>query len=429
MPDAPYTKKRAAQFRGPSYSDDYNRRIVENYNDLTVLYNRARLSEVEQQELYRRMVKDQLSISRAISELEQRVSTLEGGSTRMSFYSDRTLRFFEELEGESGFNNYYVPPDQRLEYHAQYGILTMAQNESGSLSKLRFTDQDGDEIVPPGLDMRVVGTLSTADNASNEHDSSNPRFSLYRKPGLIWERNVVADAPHQDGAELTLYVKVPTDLFTTTRANTLVLNPFPLYGTTIRSVEYTTKVDPLLTGTDNYTPINSEGLYEGESDAVGWVAPGGWTGAEEGNDAIVNSGPKMFVFPSEPVTAIRIVLHQDQWYKEGAKYIYSYGLSHLDLRFNKYNNFDGGSSAYVLFEAPEGETISAVNSVTPEIYNVSPSKINDVFDYEVVWETYSGSGIPTKDPVANSSRIWIKIILKDTDGWSPSLSGLIVDYS
>lgn len=429
MPDAPYTKKRAAQFRGPTTSDDYNKRIEENYNDLVVLFNRARLSEVEQEELYRRMAKNQVSISRAIADLEQRVTSLEDATTRFTFFSEDSLSYFSELEGEAGLDSYFIPEDQRLSYSGKYGILTMSKNEGGSISKLRFTDSDGNEVVPPGLEVNILGSATTADNSGNVIDSSSPNFAFYRKAGLIWERNVITDAPDPDGAELTLYVKVPTDLFTTDKSNSLVIDAFPMYGATIRSVEFSTKPDPLLAEVDNYTPINSTAMYEGEAGAVGWVAPGGWTGADEGDDAIVNSGPKNFIFPPQTITAIKIVLHQSEWYKEGSKYIYSYGLSHLDLRYDKFNNFDDGSSAYVLFEAPSGQTISSVDAVTPEIYNVSPSKINDVFDYEVIWETYAGSGIPTTTPVANSERVWIKVTLKDTNGWSPALSGMTVNYS
>lgn len=422
MADAqtPHTKRRAVQYRGPSTSDEYNTRILENHTDLSLLYNRMRLSEVELAEFYRRFAKDQHGLARVLDDLEARIESLEGATTRFTFHRGQALSYFEDQEG----SEFFVPEDARLTVDTTHGVVTLPPSVNGSLSKLRFTNTNGVETLPPGLEMRVVGKSDTADTQLAYQESSPPTQALYRKPGLIWERNVVVSEPHANGAGMVLYVRVPQELFATPEANALEIHPFPAFGTTIDKISYTTKVDPLLSDSDGYADFNTSGHYEGEPEANGWVVPGGWS---DGLDAIVDAGPRRFIFPSTRITALRIELSQSDWYVESDNYIYSYGLSHLDLRYDKFTNADVGASAYVRFDAPEGQTISSIDAVTPQMYNTSPAQLNDYFSWEAVWE--AGGGLPTSTPVPNSDHVWIKITLTGESGWSPALSGLVVEWS
>lgn len=416
----PYTKRRAAQYRGPSTSDDYNKRIEENYQDLVVLINNARIADVELDELYRRMVKDNLSLARMLNDLESRMATIEADANRFTFYS-----------GEQVDSAYLDEESIDIcSYDLQHGVLTLPEVTASSLSKLLYTDTEGREVAPPSLEMRVVPNVLTADNPTNSStfiDSSAPQYALYRKPGLIWERNVVVHSPHPDGAELQLYVKVPTDLSTTANSNNLVIHPFPHFGTTIREIAYSVTPDPLLQDSDGYEPLNPAGHYAGEEAAKGWVVPGGWTGANEGDDAAVNTGPRVYNFPPKPITALRITLHQDTYYQEAGKYIYSYGLAHLDLRYNKYLR---EGTALIRFDAPPGGFQDIVD-VQPEIWNVHPAELSNVFSYRVIWPANPSDPQPDLEsevPLPNSERVWIEVTLKSTDSWTPALSGLIVDY-
>lgn len=415
----PYTKRRAAQYRGPSTSDDYNLRIEENYRDLMVLLNKSRIADVELDELYRRMVKENYSLSRMIALLEERISTLEAGENRFVFYSDSQIV-------DDNFNGtpQEIIQDERNTYDTRHGVLTLPHITSSSASKLFYTDVTGREVVPPSIEMRVVGTPGTAEEGAYL-DTSEPEYALYRKPGLIWERNVVVDSPHIDGAELTLYVKIPTDMSTTPNSNSLVIHPFPSFGATVKEVSYSLRPDPLLRDDDGYVQFNSSQNYQGESEAVGWVVPGGWEGGSAGDDALTNTGPRVFHFSPKPITALRIKLHQPNYYEEAGKYIYTYGLSHLDLRFNK---FGTEGKTMIRIDAPDGGTISSILDIQPQIWNVHPAELSNVFEYRVIWETFPDSGIYTETPQPNSEKVWIEVTLKNTKGWSPSLSGLIVDY-
>lgn len=418
----PYTRKRAAQYRGPSTSDDYNQREKEVYNDLVVLYNRARLSEVEVDEFFRRIAKDQLSMTEALQDLEARINTLEGVDNRFTFYSENQL----DTARFDGDADYAVAAEDRLTSDPNHGLLLLPRVDTSSLSKLFYTNTEGQEVIPSSFEAKVVGDTNTADNATSFIDSSLPEFALYRKPGVIWERNVVVDASHANGARLTLYVKVPSDLFTTDRSNAIVMHPFPHFGTTIESISYSTRVDPELSEDDNYVPLNPSNYYAGETAARGWIAPGGWTGVEEGNDTIVNAGPRAFYFKPQTVTALRIELHQADYYREDGKFIYSYGLSQLDLRYDK---FLTEGKAFIRFDAPNAQTISAINDVQPQIWNVSPADLDNVFSYRTIWETSLDSGLYTETPVANSAKVWIEVTLTGFNDWVPALSGLTVDYS
>lgn len=415
----PYTKRRAAQYRGPSTSDDYNKRIEENYQDLVVLLNNARISDVELDELYRRMIKDNLSLARMLDDLESRIATLESAANRFTFYNADQI--------DSDFLDSGIDV---CSHSPQYGILTLPEVSSSSLSKLIFTNAEGREVAPPSLEMRVVPNILTADNPADNNtfiDSSAPQYALYRKPGLIWERNVVVDSPHAEGAELNLYVKVPTDLSTTVNSNNLVIHPFPHFGTTVKEIAYSVTPDPLLQDSDGYEKFNAAGHYAGEEAAKGWVVPGGWTGANAGEDAVMDAGPLVFNFTPKPITALRITLHQDTYYQESGKYIYSYGLAHLDLRYNKYLK---EGTTLIRFDAPPGG-FQDITDVQPQIWNVHPAELSNVFSYRVVWPATISDPTPSLESevaLPNSERVWIEVTIKNTDGWTPSLSGLIVDY-
>ena len=74
MPNTPYTKKRAVQFRGPTTSEDYNSRIEENYQDITLLYNQANLNQASINTGYTRFMKDQFAMSSLVNDLELIIS-------------------------------------------------------------------------------------------------------------------------------------------------------------------------------------------------------------------------------------------------------------------------------------------------------------------------------------------------------------------
>lgn len=413
--EAPYTKRRALKYRGPSTSDDYNKRIEEAYNDLVVLYNRSRLANVELEELYRRMVKEQVSLTREIDDIETRLETLEAGQTRLTFHSDEQIDT-DQFNGTT----FEVPQEERLSFDAMHGFLTLPKLVSSSVSKLTFVDIDGEEIVPPGIETRVVGDNATADSTTSIIDSSDVTYALLHKPGMIWERNAIVDAPDSEGAEMDVYIRVPVEISATNKVNGLSLSPFPAYGVTVKDISYTTTVDPMLQESDGYVNLNSDENYSGESGAVGWVAPGGWTGANQNADWILNSGPRMFYFKPKEITAIRLRLQQDDYFREGADYVYSYGMSRFDLRHDKF--LESGRAILHL-----ADTVMSVESVTPEIYNVSPAVVDDVFSHRFLSESSPGGTVV--EGLTSGQKTWIEITLQNTDGWTPALSGLIVDYS
>lgn len=417
MADAPYTQHRQIQYRGPSTSDDYNARIEENYRDLMVLLNTARITQADMQEGYGRFIKDQLSLLRQLEELESRVGALEAGKHTLTFYSPTQIDS-DRFVGTP----YEVTPAVQLNHDELFGIITLPRVDVSGLSKLVFVDDTGNVVVPSTLETRVVGVTGTADAGGATIDTSEPELALARQTGRIWQRNVIVTAPVAGGAELFLYVKAPTDLFTTANSNAIFVYPFPAMGTDILEVAYTTAVDVMLQDTDGYYPVNDGAFHADDMNAIGWVPPGGWTG-----DSAFNAGPKAYYFDPKPVTALRIKLGQRNYYRENGQYVYSYGLSNLDLRYDK---FLGTGKALIRVDAPANQTITNVLDVQPQLWNVSESEEPLVFSYRTIWETAYNSGTYTSTPVAASRRVWIEVTLNQTmGGGSPALSGLTVTYS
>lgn len=414
MPDSPYTQLRSLQYRGPSNSQDYNERLEENYRDLVVLYNRARTTEEDVREGYARLVKDQLSIAKAIAELEARIATIESQANTISFYSDTQI-------DNDRFNStaYNIPIAARLTSDSRHGVLTLPQVDASSFSKLFFVDTNSNVTIPSTLQTQVVGVATTADSTGATIDTSIPEFAIKRESGRIWERNVIVSSPNVAGAEMYLYIRVPTSLFATDKANTLVIHPYPALGTDIVEVAYTTKADALLQDADVYTPLNATAIHNADPNAIGWVPPGGWAG-----DADTLAGSRVYYFNPLPITGLRVRLRQRNYYIEDGKYVYSYGLSKLDLRYTKFLN---SGSTIVRFDATGEQTITNIDSVMPELWNVAEAEIPDVFSYELIWETAYNSGIYTSTPVSNSKRVWVKVNLStSTNNSLPALSGLTI---
>jgi hypothetical protein len=417
MADAQYTKQRQAQFRGPSTSDDTNSRIEENYKDLVVLYNQLRLLNTDMGEQYRHVVRELLAMARVAGDLETRVTTLERADNRIVFYSTNKIdtdRFNATV--------YNVVSASRLSLDLQHGILTLPKLDAASLSKLSFTDNTGNEVVPPTLETRVAPDLTSADSATATIDSSQPEFAVIRRPGRIWERNVVAASTNVNGAIMTFYLKAPTDLFTTDKSNAIVLHAYPAFSTDILEVAYTTNVDNVMQDSDSYTVLNSTAMHSGNTQALTWVPPGGF-----GGDTYLDSGPRTYYFDPRPITGLRLKLKTRHYNTEGGAYVYSYGLSRLDLR---YDRFSATGRTILRFDAPTGKTISTVKDVQPQIWNATGAEWPTIFTWRPIWETSFNSGTYTLAPVSLSQRVWIEVTLNQTlGGGTPALSGVLVDYA
>lgn len=416
---APITQPSSVEFRGPSDSSTYNLRLESNYSDLTILYNRINLFEQQMTEIYGRFVKDELNIMQMLGNLEYRVGVLEQNQVSIAF-SD-----FSQLDtGRFDGTSFAIPAPSQLTQDSLHGLLTLPQVPSSSISKLAFVDPNtGLTNVPSSLSTSIVGTSFSADNANTATIiSSPPELAMARNIGRIWQRNVIASGPNVDGAQMTLYVRCPQDIFTTANSNALFLHPFPAFGTNIVDVAYTTNVSPTMTDADGYQ--NFPQLYTNTNQAVGWVPPGSW---DNGADIDITAGFRGYYFDPIPITGLRFQLSQFNYYQENGQYIYSYGASLIDLQYIKFLN---SGSIIVLLNAPNNKTISNIESVQPQIYNVLQAEIPDVFSYQPIWETSYNSGIYTSNPVPFSHRVWIQINLSQTaNGATPSLSGLSVTYS
>lgn len=417
MPDSPYSQLRDVQFRGPTDSEDYNSRIEENYKDLLVLINRARMAQANMDETYSRVVKEQYSLLRALEDLESRVDTLEIDANTLTFYRDTQVDNDRFAGGP-----YSITEVNQLNVDDRHGVITLPLVETSGLSKLSFANPDGEIILPSTLETKVVGVTGSADQAGAVIDTSEPELAIAHTAGRIWERNVIVPAPVAGGAKMYLYVKAPTDLFTTDKSNCITLHPYPALETDILEIAYTTKADVALDDGDGYTVLNSSAVHAGDPNAVGWVPPGGWNG-----DTALNAGPKVFYFDPKPITGLRIKLGQRNYYRDNGQFIYSYGLSNLDLRYDK---FLATGKALIRFDVPSGHTISNVTSVQPQIWNVSEAEIPRIFSYRKIWETSFNSGSYTTSNVASSKRVWIEVTLNQTSGGgSPALSGLTLTYT
>lgn len=420
MTDSLYSQNEFSQFRGPSTSDKYNERIENLYKDLVYLYNKAGINDEDVASFYRRLIRDHFSLMKAIEELEARMTDLEDVNSHTITFNSSNKIDNEAVEGSS----FELTESETCTYDSMHGIITLPKIASASVSKLKFVDSVGNSVIPSSFEAIAVGVTGTADIPSAGIQSSDIYNAVLAPVGSVWERNVIVDAPHAEGAEIDLYVKVPTDLAVTTEANCVIVHPYPMMGCDIISVETTTNVNVSMNDAlDNYLPLNQRALYTNDDLAVGWVPPGAWSG-----DTDINAGPVAYYFDPLEVTGLKIRLRQSNYMIEGSKYVYSYGLSFLDLRFDK---FQDTGKVIIRFDSPNEATFNQVDNVTPYIYNVSQAELPYAFSYRVLWETYPGSGDFTEGSSgSDTTTVWIEVTLNKTVGLgTPALSGIDVDFT
>lgn len=418
MPDTPYTQRRTDRFRGPT-SEDENLKLEEHFKDLVYLYNSVNQVADDNEKSFLAFIKDLIGLNQALTGLDVRLTALEAASNTISFTSETQI-------DNDRFNatSYAVNSVDRCYFHQNNNVTTLPLVSSSSMSKIKFTNPDGTYTIPPSLEMYIASNPSSADNGSAVIDTSQPYNAIVGTPGKVWERNVIVSAPNATyGAEMYFYVKVPNDLSTVADTNSISFTPFPMKMVDILEIAYSTDVNVSLnSSTTTWTVFNSSMIYYNAPGSPGNIIPGGWSG-----DEILSSAAKLFYFDPKPITAIRFKIRQKNYFIEGNKTIYTYGLSKLDIRYDKF--LDSGK-VIIRFDAPAGDTISNVTGITPQIWNVPEYNISDVFSYRVIWETAYNSNIYTLSKVPSSQRVWIEVTLNKTpNGGTPALSGLILKYS
>lgn len=418
MPEVPYTQKENLEYRGPQDSEKYNVRLENNYRDLVYLYNKQNQIDSDVKHSFSALIKDFESLTNFINDLTNRLEVLEENSNILSFNNDSQIDtdFFDGTIFE-------VNEVDRCTFNNSNYTLTLPRVDSSSISQIKFNDTDGGYSISPSLQMLAIGINGTADNNNNIVDTSQPLNAVLGRPGKVWERNVlipISGSPDlTDGAQMYFYVSVPNELSTSLVTNCISFTPFPIKSIDILDISYTTSVNPALSESTSWTTFNPGKNYFNNMSAIGHIAPGGWDG-----DEIYNSSSKIFYFDPIGITALRFKIRQRNYYNDGTKLIYTYGMSKLDVRFEK---FLETGKVMIRLDAPQGSTISNITSVTPQIWNVPEYYIDNVFSYRIIWE--DGENYTTT-PVAFSSRIWVEVTLTKTPGGgTPMLSGLIVDYT
>jgi hypothetical protein len=415
-----YTEKKSQQYHGPISSTDFNTRVEQNYSDLLYLYNKYGVLDKKLAEIIERVVKENLFLTSAINDLIDRVRALESLNTnQISFYSKSQIDLTPFVGTE-----YSVSSDQLIDYNEYYNQATLPKVTGSSHSKIKFINATKGQVIPDFLQTRIDNSLSGGDSSGAVIDTTPVQYAFLDQPDKIWRRNVILNEANPLGVSLYLYVKIPLGSVGSSLSNCITLVPYPANGVDVVKVEYTTSPSPSLSDKDVYLPVNP-GYYDGQVDAIGKVAPGGWSTL--GSDTIHNSGPLNFYFAEKQVTAVRVLLRQKNYVIENSKYVYTYGLSNMDIRYDK---FMPTGKTFVKFTAPEGKTINEVTNVIPKIYNVSQSLVPEISSYRVFYP--NGDTYSPNSNTGTSSDVYIEISMSVADNKIPPvLSDLIIqaDYN
>lgn len=417
MADVLKTKKRDYKYNGPVDSSDYNARIEENYQDLVYLYNKSNIIDSKLKGAFERVMKDHVFLANAINDISDRVKALEGETNTLSIHSFSQLDYANFVS-----SSFAVAGTELLSFDPTYNVITLPKVSSGSFSKLKFGQPGSGQIVPDYFKAMLDLSFSGVDTSGATIDTTPIYNAILDAPDKVWKRTVVSNTNPTTGAQMMLYVKIPAEVAGSLKTNTVKLNPYPAFGVEVYSIEYTTKPNPALNSADIWYPLNSNGYYDSVTSAIGKVAPGGWDTL--GSDSVKNSGPLCFQFPETNVTAIRIKFIQKNYLTELGNYVYTYGLSDLDIRYDKYLPI---GRTIIKYTPKTGDVINEITDVTPKIYNIPLSELSEVFSYRVIYD--DGGTYTLENPGANN-HVWIEVTLNQAgDTTAPVLSDLIIQYS
>jgi hypothetical protein len=316
------TQKRTKQYNGPLKSDDHNARIEENYQDLVYLYNKSNVVDQKLSEAFERVLKDHVFISRYLKDIEDRVKALEGEEGELSIHSFSQFDSSAIPTGELS-----IALEESLSYDPVYNVLTLPKIDGSSHSKIKFFTSNNGQIIPDFFETKISNSLPGVDVPGAVVDSTNVYNAILDRSDKFWKRSVITSTTSEFGAQTYVYVKIPSEYTGSKKVNYIKMNPFPAFGVDVLSIEYTTTLDPSLTESDVWYPLNRDRLYDGNSAAKGKVPPGGWT--INGSDSILSASPMAFYFADLEITAIRFVIRQRNYFTENGKFIYTYGLSDM----------------------------------------------------------------------------------------------------
>jgi hypothetical protein len=415
-----YTEKKSQQYHGPISSSDFNKRIEENYSDLLYLYNKYGVLDKKVSEIIERVIKENLFLSAAIQDILDRIRAIESKNTnQISLYTKSQIDYTPFIGTQ-----YAVTASEALDYNEYYNQLTLPKVTGSSFSKIKFINAEHGQVIPDFLETRIDNSLAGGDSTGAVIDTTPVQNAFLDQPDKVWRRNVILNEPNPLGVSMYLYVKIPSGSIGSSLANCIKMTPYPANGVDIVRVEYSTKTNPTLSDRDEYRPLNP-GYYDEQYDAVGKVAPGGWQ--TFGSDIIQNAGPVNFLFAETSVTAVRVLLRQKNYVIENNKYVYTYGLSNIDVRYDKYLPT---GKAFIKFNAPSGKTINEITNVSPKIYNVSQSLVSQISSYRVFYP--NGSTYSPNSNTGSSSSVYIELTLNMPDNKIPVVvSDIIVqaDYN
>jgi len=411
-----YTQKKPQQYHGPISSSDLNEKYEQNYADLVYLYNKFGVLDKKVVEIIERIIKENMYMSNAILDLFDRIRSLESQYTnQLSLYSSNQIDASPFVS-----TPYALSTSEALQFDSKFNQLKLPLVSGASHSKIKFINATKGQVIPDFLETRIDPNLPGGDGNGAVVDTTPATYAFLNQSDKVWRRNVILNSPNPLGVSMYFYVKIPGSSIGSTISNCITLLPYPLNGADIVKIEYTDKANPTLSDADNYQPLNSGSFYNGNYDAVGKVAPGGWS--VTGSDAVVNSGPLSFYFAEKSITAVRVLVRQKNYVVENNKYIYTYGISDFDVRYEK---FLPVGRHFIKFDAPNGKTINEITNVSPKIYNVSQTLLSDVFSHRVFYK--DGLNYTLNNP-GTSTQAYIEVTLNMLDDKNPPiLSDLIIE--
>jgi hypothetical protein len=246
----PTIKAKAAYFRGPSSSSDYNDTNRQAYNDLVNAY-----AALQKQAADTTLTNEILAVQNeaaltALAGLSDRLQALQAQYSALktlgsSANGTGTVTLVQGLHDApvsyGGFPSYYpvaapMPATNRAFYDPKYGQL-LPSLAGAPLSKAYISDLvTGELVYPPGVISAAVTTVVPAVTpyAVEENDLTN---AVDGDATSYWRRNVYFPASQAiNDVETTVTLTLPAQYVNNLLCNYVTIHPYPEFGIDITSV-------------------------------------------------------------------------------------------------------------------------------------------------------------------------------------------------
>ena len=329
------------KFTGKTSSLDFNTFTKNAMNDISTLYKSIATQESEIDEYYKIMSLQQIYLQKQYNILYARYSNLNNMLVNYSNTSPQStnvyINYYDNNNISWGGFPSYATIVNKCDVDTQYGLLLPHLYSTQSRIYL-YDDITQQSFLPETVDNYKItakgeGIVRVKDQSYNNCTMKPLRYAFDGQSDTYWYIQGQYSGSSVDSMEIMIDLPLPIDVISTLNCNNILIEPFPAFATEIVGVYYTIDNKSSVIG-DAINNTNGNGISKFISQYnTNW------------NQITVNT-PILYqirntdtkvVFPTMPVTGIRIHLRTTTYTIENGLRTFIIGVRNIDCNYSQYS--------------------------------------------------------------------------------------------